>query len=297
MLEKSAVIDPQRFGWAEQLSPKLLKSPWWIGHIPFAFELIGRQRPATVVELGTYSGSSFAAFCQAVEACGSNTKCYGIDLWEGDIHMGHFDEELFQEISGYVATNYPNIATLVRKDFNEAAKSFADNSIDLLHIDGTHTFDAVSNDFNTWLPKLSDRAVVLFHDTNVNVENTGPASQRFGVQRFFNSVKTQYPHIEFSHCWGLGVLVVGKNATESVMELVDLAKSPEFSAYFAMKGARVSKQFEDLHLELPKHGAYGTPVDIAPPVADPLPVADVPRPPPVWRRAVNKLNRIVARLR
>ena len=37
-------IDAQRFFWAEQLSPNLLKSPWWIGHIPFAFELIGRLR-------------------------------------------------------------------------------------------------------------------------------------------------------------------------------------------------------------------------------------------------------------
>ena len=296
MPENLAVIDPQSFGWAEQLSPKLLKSPWWIGHIPFAFELVGRLRPATIVELGTYSGSSFAAFCQAVEACGCDTKCYGIDLWEGDIHMGQFEEELFREISGYVAMHYPDFATLIRKDFNEAATTFDDNSIDLLHIDGTHTYEAVSNDFNTWLPKLSDRAVVLFHDTNVNVENTGPASQRFGVQEFFDSVKTQYPHLEFSHCWGLGVLAVGKNAPASVMELVEMAKTPGFSDYFAAKGALVSKQFDDLHIELPKHGAYGGTVEIEPLAAVPI-VLNVPPPPPVWRRAVNKLNRIVGRLR
>ena len=283
MPENLAVIDPKTFGWAEQLSPKLLKSPWWIGHIPFAFELVGRQRPTTVVELGTYSGSSFAAFCQAVVACGSKTRCYGIDLWEGDIHMGQFDEELFQEISGYVTANYPDIATLVRKDFNEAAKSFEDKSIDLLHIDGTHTYEAVSNDFNTWLPKLSDRAVVLFHDINVNMENTGPASLRFGVRKFFDSVKTQYPHLEFSHCWGLGVLLVGKHAPAPVMELVEMAKTSDFSGYFASKGAQVSRQFEDMHVELPKHPAYGAPLSV-----------DAP---PVWRRVINKFNRIVARLR
>ena len=289
------MIDPKIFGWAEQLSPKLLKSPWWIGHIPFAFELIGRQRPATIVELGTYSGSSFAAFCQAVEACRSDTKCYGIDLWEGDIHMGQFDEELFQEISSYVDENYPNIATLVRKDFNEAAKSFEGKSVDLLHIDGTHTFEAVSNDFNTWLPKLSDQAVVLFHDTNVNIENTGPASQRFGVQKFFDSVKGQYPHLEFSHCWGLGMLVVGKNVPAPVLQLVELAKTPELSAYFAAKGALVSRQFEDLNIALPKHHAYGTAQGEEPP-AVPL-LVQAPPTPPVWRRAINKFNRIVARLR
>src|SRR5664279_3592416 len=180
LAETGDVIAADRFTWAEELSPRMLKSPWWIGHIPFAYELIGRLRPTKIVELGTYSGSSFAAFCQAVDACGIDAKGYGIDLWQGDIHMGKFDEDLFQETSGYMAATYPGIATLVRKDFNEAVALFDDESVDLLHIDGTHTFEAVSNDFHTWFPKLSDRAVVLFHDTNVTVQNTGEAALRFG---------------------------------------------------------------------------------------------------------------------
>ena len=289
--------EPSKFVWAEKLTPALLKSPWWIGHIPFAYELVGRLRPSVIVELGTYSGSSFAAFCQAVKACGCETKCYGVDLWEGDIHMGKFDEELFREISSYVAENFPGIATLIRKDFNEAAKSFDDKSIDLLHIDGTHTFEAVENDFLTWLPKLADRAVVLFHDINVNVENTGPASQRFGVRKFFDIVKRQYSHFEFLHCWGLGVLIVGKNAAPAVLELVDMSMSPAFAEYFARKGAIVSNQFDAMHVELPKHGAYGDPLpEVSPPPPE-IVLSAPPAPPPVWRRAVNKFNRIVARLR
>src|SRR5262249_40158001 len=161
-------------------------SPWWIGHIPFAFEIVGRLRPRVVVELGTYSGSSFAAFCQAMQACGIEGACHGVDLWEGDIHMGKFDETLYREISEYLAQRYPGIARLVRKDFTQAAADFEDGSIDLLHIDGTHTFEAVSSDFATWLPKLSRRGVVLLHDVNVNVHNTGPSAQKFGVRRFFD---------------------------------------------------------------------------------------------------------------
>ena len=271
----------------------MLKSPWWIGHIPFAFELVGRLRPTTIVELGTYSGSSFAAFCQAVAACGSNTKCFGIDLWEGDMHMGKFDETLFLEISTYMSSNYPNIATLIRADFNTAAKSFEDHTIDLLHIDGTHTFEAVSNDFNNWLQKLSDRAVVLFHDTNVNVENTGPSSLPFGVRKFFDSVKPNYPHLEFLHCWGLGMLVVGKNVPGPVMELVALANAAEFTEYFAAKGKQVSKSFEEMHPELPKQNAYDrsdeTEMRKDNEFRPPEP------PPPAWRRAINKFNRMVGR--
>jgi len=266
-----------RFGWAERLSPDLLKSPWWIGHIPFAYEVVGRLKPRVLVELGTYSGSSFAAFCQAAVASGAPARCYGVDLWEGDVHMGAFDETLYNDIHAYVGSKFPGVATLVRKSFDEAAADFADGSIDLLHIDGTHTFEAVRNDFETWLPKMSERGVVLFHDVNVNEQNTGPSAAKFGVRKFFDTVKGRYPCIEFDHCWGLGVLVVGSQPAPEVMELVALSADPAFRSYFEAKGGAVSQRFADMNVALPVHGTY--------------------RGAPIWRRAVNKAHRSLRRLR
>ncbi len=266
-----------RFPWAARLSPERLKSPWWIGHIPFAFELVARLRPGTLVELGTYSGSSFAAFCQAVRACGLDTRCYGVDLWEGDVHMGTFDEELFREVSQYMSDTYPGIATLVRKDFDEASRDFADGSVDLLHIDGTHTYEAVGNDFRTWLPKMSRRGVILFHDTNVTVQNAGEAALRFGVRRLFDEVKGRYPHLEFGHCWGLGVLVTGSEAPPEVLELVAAAQDPAFAAHFAAKGQAVSERFEAMGIPLPVHGTYPGSGSLA-------------------ARAANRLRRLARRL-
>jgi predicted O-methyltransferase YrrM len=270
------VLDHKQFVWAESLSPRLLKSPWWIGHIPFAFELMGRQRPRIVVELGTYSGSSLAAFCQAVEAIGLDAKCYGVDLWEGDVHMGAFDESIFRDVSTYMAANYPTIAVLIRERFSEAVGRFADRSIDLLHVDGTHTYEAVSKDFREWLPKMSARGIVLLHDTNVTFENTGPAASQYGVRRLFDETKEQYPHLEFSHCWGLGVLIVGSEAPASVMELVRMARSPEFCAYFADRGGKVSARFRDM-AEASSGG----------------PSARVSA---IWQRALNAMRRIRSRL-
>lgn len=272
------------YPWAAQ-RPLLLKSPWWIGHIPFAYELIARLRPDSVVELGTYSGSSFAAFCQAMKAAEVTGKCFGVDLWEGDIHMGRFDETLFNEVSGYMFEHYPDIAVLIRKDFNAAANDFADGSIDLLHIDGTHTYEAVSNDFHTWLPKLSDRAVVLFHDTNVTVEKAGEAALRFGVRRFFDEIKPGYTHFEFDHCWGLGVLVVGRNVPAEVCNLLAPDDVTAFKQFFSDKGDAVMRQYEALGIELPKHSEYSQGG-----------VSSAVGPPPGWRSRIRRLAGSARRL-
>ena len=37
MTESTTIASP--FTWAEKLRPELLKSPWWIGHIPFAYDV------------------------------------------------------------------------------------------------------------------------------------------------------------------------------------------------------------------------------------------------------------------
>ncbi|MYL24821.1 hypothetical protein GLV89_13640 [Halomonas alkaliantarctica] len=183
--------------------PNYLVNSAWLEHIPFAFWLIWAHRPACVVELGTHRGASYFAFCQAVDALNLNTRCYAVDNWVGDEHAGHYSEDIYRAVSQHNEALYARFSNLVRKDFNAAADDFDDNSIDLLHIDGFHTYEAVKNDFETWLPKLASNAIVLFHDTNVHDRN-------FGVYRFFSEIKDRYQYYEFFHGYGLGVLVLGK---------------------------------------------------------------------------------------
>ncbi len=244
------------FPAAVRLFPERLKSPWWIGHIPFAYELIARHRPRTIVELGTYSGSSFAAFCQAMEAHGIEGTCHGVDLWEGDVHMGRFDESLFLEMSEFAQTRYPNHARLVRKLFDQAVHDFADGAIDLLHIDGTHTYEAVRNDFETWLPKVSARGVVLFHDIHVTEENCGPSARKFGVRRLFDEVKVGRPHCEFLHCFGLGVLAVGRDVPTEVLSFIARCQAPKVQAFFGTLGDRVLAHYQALGEPPPAHDEY-----------------------------------------
>lgn len=78
--------------------------------------------------------------------------------------------------------SYPNIGNLIRSTFDEALDQFQDETINLLHIDGYHTYEAVSHDYRTWLPKVAKNGIVLFHDIEVK-------SGDFGVYKFWDEVK------------------------------------------------------------------------------------------------------------
>lgn len=174
----------------------------WIEHVPFAFSLIEMVRPRTFVELGTYGGASYCAFCESVKDLNLNTRCFAVDTWLGDEHAGYYGNDVYKSLKNFHDSRFANFSELVRTTFEEASERFVNSSIDLLHIDGLHTYEAVKSDFETWLPKMSKSGVILFHDTTVRQAD-------FGVWRFWDEIKNAYPSFEFLHGHGLGVLVVG----------------------------------------------------------------------------------------
>lgn len=200
---------------------KLIDGSSWITHTPFAFFLVSMLRPKTIVELGVFSGQSYTAFCQAVKTLSLQTRCYGVDTWEGDDHIGSYDDSVYDELSKYNQREYSEFSSLMRMTFNEALSHFKNGSIDLLHIDGCHTYEDARNDFQLWLPKMSARGVMIFHDTFIR-------DLDFGVWKLWEEISGKYPSFEFYHGCGLGVLAVGRMVNREFIRFIREANKNAF---------------------------------------------------------------------
>jgi len=211
----------------------------WAGHVPFAMFIVDVLRPELFVELGTYTGVSYCAFCQAVQELDLKTHCYAIDNWEGDESNGFYGPEVLAELKQHHDLHYKGFSRLLQSSFDDALNEFEDRTIDLLHIDGFHPYESVKHDFESWLPKMSERGVVLLHDTNARIDG-------FGVWRLLEELKSRYPHFEFTHEHGLGVIATGSQVADRLLKLLEASEveAALWRKFFQRLGQRLSLSVE-----------------------------------------------------
>lgn len=186
----------------------------WLQHGPFGLWLVHALQPRQIVELGTQHGFSYFCFCQAVAGNNLPTQCFAVDPWQDDGCEAYHDEDVY---FGVESENQPyaKFSTLLRKSFAEALDQFADGSVDLLHIDGRHSYADVKEIFESWVPKLSARAVVLFHGTEVRDGD-------FGVWQYWAEIAPTRPSVNFPYQNGLGLLFLGEEIADGLAPLLQL---------------------------------------------------------------------------
>lgn len=231
------IFNPLNYSIISQKPLRLTDVFGWHGHIPFAFALTEMLRPKLLVELGTHKGDSYCAFCQAVKALKLDCACYAVDTWEGDEHAGFYPKEILKELRSHHDPLYGSFSKLLEMSFDAAVSRFSGGSIDLLHIDGLHSYDAVKHDFDTWLPKMSKRGAILLHDISVRHQN-------FGVRKFWDELKEAYPSFEFIHSYGLGVLGIGEELPEDIRAFLSMDKdhADQIRNFFSALGSHAAQK-------------------------------------------------------
>jgi SAM-dependent methyltransferase len=171
----------------------------WSGHLPFACDLVASLQPGLLVELGTQYGESYFGFCQAIVETGCACECYAVDTWMGDPHSGALASGVFDEVTQHNSERYAAFSHLLRSTFDDALETFPEESIDLLHIDGLHTYSAVKHDWDAWFPKVAPGGIVLLHDTAAQHAD-------FGVWKLWEQIAQSHEAFEFHRYHGLGVV-------------------------------------------------------------------------------------------
>jgi hypothetical protein len=178
----------------------------WTGHRSFAEWLVSYKKPEVIVDLGVDYG--FSTFSFAIPRVGHT---YGIDNFTGDDFTGsdnsrrRYSFVMMKREKLHLQDNL----TIIEGYFNDVALKW-DKKIDILHIDGSHHYEDVKRDFETWSKFVADDGIILLHDTCVETFE----GNEYGVKKFFDEI--ELPKVTFTHCFGLGV--VSKDS--QVIELI-----------------------------------------------------------------------------
>ncbi len=122
---------------------------------------LAAKEMGSIVEIGSYFGKSSHAL---LSGCPGNVTC--VDLWSALDWKENDTPEMAQaRFEKFVEnTNQFWNRSIKRANSLDAVKDFADKSVDMVFIDGDHSYQAVKDDIAAWLPKA--RKLICGHDYN-----------------------------------------------------------------------------------------------------------------------------------
>ena len=152
-------------------------------------------------EIGSYCGKSACYIGLACKEVGS--KLYSVDHHRGSEEQQYGEEYFDKEIYNF-STKQVNTLPLFLKNirkFNlqdhiepmvmtsvDASFKVPDN-LDLIFIDGSHTFESARNDYLHWKPKLRPGGVLAIHDVYDSEEEGGQAPKEIYLKALTDGFK------------------------------------------------------------------------------------------------------------
>jgi predicted O-methyltransferase YrrM len=228
-----------------------VKSEW----VECLKEIAGKN-PGVVLEIGSYKGGSLYSIS---EFSREDATLVSIDMPFGLFGGSEVTAEDFIRLEREIKKNRPQ-----QKFYPIRADSHIEESrgalveilngrkIDVLFIDGDHTYEGVKKDFEMYSPLVSDDGIIIFHDIVDHV--TDPNTQ---VHRYWGEVIREFTTKEFieseQQCWaGIGIILKKKDKIfYDKFNLVNLqvpgwgVMKPVYEDNFSL----VSYAFDDLGIE------------------------------------------------
>lgn len=168
-------------------------------------KLLAQRPPAAVLEIGTDKGGTFFLLTRVATP---DALLLSLDLpvnqksaypaWREPLYRGFRREQQRVEL-----TRQDSHDPRTREKIRELLRG---RKLDLLFIDGDHSYDGVKQDFEMYSPLVADGGKVAFHDI-VDRQETGAC----GVPAFWRELKQNRRRLEFVKSWqqggwGIGVL-------------------------------------------------------------------------------------------
>lgn len=202
---KAKVINIERiFDFAKKNFNKPI--PFWQikEEITMLMEILQKQKPKYVLEIGTAGGGSLFMLSQVIE---NDAILISIDLPNGQFGGGYPENRI--TLYNSFAKKSQKIK-LIRQDSHslESLKSvkriLKGNSLDFVFIDGDHSYAGVKKDFELYAPLVKKNGLIAFHDiVQGSPENVG------GVSIFWKQLKEKHKHIEIVKDWSQGGYGIG----------------------------------------------------------------------------------------
>ncbi|MFX1237242.1 MAG: class I SAM-dependent methyltransferase [Promethearchaeota archaeon] len=167
-----------------------------------------RHNPKYILEIGTAKGGTLFLLTHLAVR---NSKIISLDLPGGEFGAGY---------PRYKIPFYKNFArnnrqiNLIRGNSHHplskrrVLKKLKGNKLDVLFIDGDHTYDGAKKDFTQYKSLLRKGGMIIFHDIVVH-----PKESNCDVNSLWNELKLHYEYKEFVEDWnqlwgGIGILYV-----------------------------------------------------------------------------------------
>ncbi len=165
-----------------------------------ALEMVVGIEPQRVVEIGTCHGGSLFSWAQAAHA---DARLVSIDLPGGE-GGGGYTAEYARRYQQFCAPDQSLTCILADSTADTTARrvtaALDGEPIDFLFIDGDHSYEGASRDFELYAPMVRPGGLVMFHDIQHSADPDG-----YGVRRLWHELREKHDSAEFIGSQGVSL--------------------------------------------------------------------------------------------